>query len=62
MCHWPEEHCAEGVERQTHENGDLVSLALEDLTGDGGEAEVTATEVHDLETGRFELGDTESVV
>ena len=59
MCSRPEEDGTERVERETHQNSDLVTLSLEDLSGDWGKAEVTTTEVHDLKTGGLELGDTE---
>jgi hypothetical protein len=55
----PEHDSTEGVERETHEDSGLVALALEDFGGDRREAEVTTTEVHDLETGRLKLGDVE---
>jgi len=58
----PEEHGTKRVETKTHDDGDLVTLALEDLSGDGREDEVTTTEVHDLETGRFELCDSEDIL
>jgi len=58
----PEEDGTERVKAETHDDGDLVTLALEDLSGDGREDEVTTTEVHDLETGRLELCDSENIL
>lgn len=58
----PEEDGTKRVESETHDDGDLVTLALEDLSGNGREDEVTTTEVHDLETGRFELCDSEDIL
>lgn len=55
----PEEDGTEGVERETHEDGDFVALALHDLSSDGREEQVTAAEVDDLETGGLQLGDVE---
>lgn len=54
----PEEDGAERVEEETHKDGDLVTLALHDLSSNGRVEEVTATEVHDLQTGGLELRDT----
>lgn len=54
----PEHDGTKGVERETHEDGDLVTLALHDFGGNGREKEVTTTEVDDLETSRLKLGDT----
>ena len=59
MCCRPEENCTETVERKTHENGDLVTLSLHNLSGNGGEEEVTATKVDDLKASRLELCDLE---
>ena len=42
----PKHDGTEGVEGEAHQDGDLVALALEDLSRDGGEAQVTAAEVH----------------
>jgi hypothetical protein len=58
----PEEHGTKRVEAEAHDDSDLVTLALEDLSGDGREDEVTTTEVHDLETGRFELCNSEDIL
>jgi hypothetical protein len=58
----PEEDGTKRVEAETHDDSDLVTLALEDLSGDGREDEVTATEVHDLQTSRFEPCDAEDVL
>ena len=58
----PQEDSTERVERKTHEDGDLVALALQDFGGDRGEEEVTTTEVHDLKTSGFELGNTEDIL
>lgn len=62
MGSWPEHNSTDGVERETHKDTDLVTKALEDLSSDGREDEVTTTEVHDLETGRLELCDTEDIL
>lgn len=62
MCGWPEHDSTDGVERETHKDTDFVTEALQDLSGNGGEEEVTTTEVHDLETSGLELGDTEDIL
>lgn len=59
---WPEHDSTDGVKRKTHKDTDLVTEALQDLSGDGREEEVTTTKVHDLKTGGFELGDTEDIL
>ena len=59
VCCGPEEDSAEGVETETHENGDLVSLSLHDFSSNWREEQVTTTEVDDLETGGLKLGDIE---
>lgn len=59
MCSGPEHDGAERVEAESHDDREAVASALQDLSGDRREDEVTATEVHDLETGRFETGDAE---
>ena len=61
MCRGPEHDRTDAVERQSHQDGDFVALALEDLSGDGRVEKVTAAKVHDLETGRFEPGDTKDL-
>jgi len=53
VCNGPEENSSERVESESHNDGELVALALEDLSGDGREEQVTATKVHDLETSRL---------
>jgi hypothetical protein len=58
----PEENGAERVEAETHDDGELVSPALQHFTGDGGVGKVTDTEVGDLKTGGLELGDTEDIL
>ena len=58
----PEEDGTKRVESKTHDDSDLVTLTLEDLSSDGREDEVTTTEVHDLETGRFEPCDSEDIL
>jgi hypothetical protein len=58
----PEHDSTDRVERKTHKDTDLVTEALQDLSGDGREDEVTTTEVHDLETGGLELCDTEDIL
>lgn len=55
----PEHDGTDGVESETHEDSDLVALALEHLSSDRREEQVTATEVHDLKTSGFEFGDAE---
>jgi hypothetical protein len=62
LCDGPEEDGAERVEAETHDDGELVSAALQDFTGDGGVGKVTDTKVGDLETGRLELGDAEDIL
>lgn len=62
MCRWPEGDRAQGIKAKAHEDGELVALALEDFGGNGRKAEVTTAKVHDLETGGFELGDSERVL
>jgi hypothetical protein len=62
LCDGPEEDGAERVEGETHDDGELVSAALQDFTGDGGEGKVTDTKVGDLETGGLELGDAEDIL
>lgn len=56
----PEEDGSKRVESETHENRDLVALALENFSGNGRKAEVTTAEVHDLETGRLETRNAEN--
>lgn len=58
----PEEDCTERVESETHNDRELVALAAKDLSSDRGEEEVTATEVHDLETSRLEPCNTEHIL
>lgn len=55
----PEEDGTQGIEREAHEDSDLVALALHDFSSNGREEQVTTTEVDDLQTGRLELGDVE---
>jgi hypothetical protein len=62
LCDGPEEDGPERVEAETHDDGELVSAALQHFTGDGGVGKVTDTEVGDLETGGLELGDTEDIL
>jgi hypothetical protein len=62
LCDGPEENGAERVEAETHDDGELVSPALQHFTGDGGVGKVTDTEVGDLKTGGLELGDTEDIL
>jgi len=59
---WPEHNSTDGVERKTHEDTDLVTETLQDLSGDGGENEITASKVHYLKTGGLELCDTEDIL
>ena len=59
VCSRPEENGTERVEGETHQDGDLVTLSLEDLSGNWRVAEVTTTEVHDLEASGLELGNAE---
>jgi len=58
----PEHDSTDRVERKTHQDTDLVAESLEDLSSDGGEDEVTTTEVHDLETRRLELGNAKDIL
>jgi len=58
----PEEDGTERVEAEAHDDGSLVTPALEDLSGNGREDEVTTTEVHDLKTGRLKPCDTQDVL
>lgn len=58
----PEEDGTESVKSETHDDGELVRLSLEDLSGDVGESEVSETEVHDLKTGRLEPSDIEDLL
>lgn len=58
----PEEDSTERIERETHDDRDLVTVLLHDLSRDGREAEITATEISDLKTGRFELGNVQVVL
>lgn len=53
----PKHDGAERVERETHKDGELVALPLQNLSSDRGVKKVTTAKVHDLETGRFELCD-----
>lgn len=55
----PEEHGADRVECQAHEDGDLVALSLQDFCCDGREGQVTETKVHNLESSTLQLGDAE---
>jgi len=55
----PEQDGAQRVEAQAHQDGELVAAPLEHLGGDGREEEVAASEVHDLEPCRLELGDVQ---
>lgn len=57
----PKQDRAGRVQDKTHDDGELVALAAENFTGDGGEGEVTDAEVGDLETGRLKLGDAEDL-
>lgn len=57
----PKQHGAGRVQDKTHNDGELVAFAAENLTGHGGEGEVTDAEVGDLETGRLKLGDLEDL-
>lgn len=58
----PEEDGTESVESKTHDDGELVRLPLEDLSGDVGESEVSEAKVHDLKTGRLEPSDIEDLL
>jgi hypothetical protein len=58
----PEHDGTDGVEGKTHQNTDLVTESLENLSSDGGEDEVTTSKVHDLETGGLELCNTENIL
>lgn len=58
----PEEDRAEGVEAQSHDDGELVSLSLEDLCGDWREEEVSTAKVHDLETGGLQPADLQDIL
>lgn len=58
----PEHDGTERVESKTHDDSELVALAPQDLSSDGGEEQVATTEVHDLETGRLELCDAEHIL
>lgn len=53
---------AERVERQTHEDGDFVAFTLHHFGGDGGEEEVTAAEVDDLEACGLDFADAEDIL
>jgi len=55
----PEQNSTERVESETHQDSELVTAALENLSSDGREEEVTATKVHDLQASGLELCDTE---
>lgn len=55
----PEQNSTERVESETHQDGELVAAALEDLSGNGREEEITATKVHDLQASGLELCDAE---
>jgi hypothetical protein len=52
----------ERLTRKTHDDSTLVTEPLEDLSRNGGEAEVTDTKVGDLKTGRLELGDVKDLL
>jgi len=58
----PEHNRTDAIESETHKDSDFVTLALHNLSCDGGEEEVTTTEVHDLKTGRLEFGDSEDIL
>lgn len=56
---WPEENGSERVKSKPHEDCNFVAFAFEDLGGDWRETKIATTEVHNLETGRFETRYTE---
>lgn len=58
----PEGNGADGVEGETHEDGDFIAFATHNFCRDGGEDEISATEVHDLETGALEFGYAEDIL
>ena len=62
MCHRPKEDCTRRVQAQTHQDGELVTLALHDFCCDWRKAEVTTTEIHDLEAGRLETRDAKYIL
>lgn len=58
----PEHDRTDRVESQTHEDTDLVTEALQNLSSNGGEQKVTSTEIHDLQTGGFELCNAQDIL
>jgi hypothetical protein len=55
-------HSAKRIESETHEDGELVTLALHDLSSNGREDQITTTEVDDLQAGTLESGDVEDIL
>jgi len=58
----PKQDSTQRVEGQTGDDGDLVTLAFENFTGNGRVTEVTDTEIGDLKTGGLKLGDMKDVL
>jgi len=62
VCDRPEEDSTERVETETGNDGDLVSLSLQDFGSDGRVCKVTNTKVGGLKTGRLSSRDLENVL
>lgn len=52
----PEHDGTDGVEREAHQDCDLVTLPFQDLSSHGRVEEVATPKVHDLKACRLELG------
>lgn len=59
MSDWPEKDSTQGIQSKAHQDGDFVTLALEDFGSNRREAEVATAKVHNLKTGGLETGNAE---
>lgn len=57
----PEEDGTDRVEAKSHDDGELVTSSLQNLSGDGREGKVSDTKVSSLKTGRLGFSDTEDI-
>lgn len=59
MSSGPEHNGSNRVKCKAHEDSYFVTLALQNFSCNGGEEEIAAAEVHNLETSRLKPGDAE---